>query len=1087
MSTTADHPTDTGAPRPRPARSGQNPLFVILKPIASLQLTVVLFALAMLLVFFGTLSQKTLGIWTVVDRSWSWIVMVDVQPMIEFGKIFFEFPADAKVADWVQIPLPGGKLLGGLMFINLLAAHTVRFKLTWKRAGIFILHAGFLLLFVGEYITREFQVEQQMHVTEGASMNYAFDTRNFELAVVTPGEAETEHVTVVPASLLRQAFARKTHVTHNDLPFDLEVVSYLVNSEVVESTDKRAQQAGPNPATAGIGLTSVAVEEKEVTGVDTSNKMDIPSAYVRFYKKGTDQQIGTYLLSAHFLKTQKLATDANTAVGVQLRFTRHYKPFSLHLIKFRFDRYIGTSTAKNYSSELRLIDPERGQDREVTISMNSPLRYRGETFFQSSFTPDEKTTILQVVRNPGWRIPYISCAMIAAGMIIHFGLGLIRFVLQTFRSIKGGVARVSETAGEVFRPIIQTSVVIKALPWVSLGMAVLYLVGSAAQTTPTGAINLGEAARLPVVDGGRVKPLDTVARVDMRIISSREEFVDTYGKTRPAIKWFFDSASGTPRDPGVAAKYEIFRIENDQVLDLLKLTPREGLRYSMSQIKDRSEDLQNAATKAAARPDKDRDLFETKVLELRRHIETYLKIWQGYEPMVLPPQDGREWRTAAAVRETEGERVFAELRAKMRDLNVPQNPDEWTEDQKRVLAEALEEAKAAVAKADPAAAAWQRVLGAYRTGDQSKFDAALAEFKAETRSGISDVDRARARFEVFLNETGLFYHCTALYILAIILCLASWVTLAFNISLANGFRRSAFLVLLFTLLVHAFTLFSRMYLMDRPLVFVTNLYSSAVFIGCAAVAVGLIVEVLVPISVGCYVAAVIGMATSIIAHNLAESGDTLEMMQAVLDTNFWLATHVTTVTFGYSATYFAGMIGLVYVILAAFPNNVLSTHLAGTTQGRSYAPSMTVGRVIGQILYGVICLATMLSFIGTVLGGIWADQSWGRFWGWDPKENGAVLIVIWNALILHARWCGLVKDRGVAVLALVGNMITTWSWFGTNQLGVGLHAYGFSNKLALGCTITWALHLFLFIPLGLMPWKWIWGQSIPVAKVRETV
>jgi Cytochrome C assembly protein len=129
------------------------------------------------------------------------------------------------------------------------------------------------------------------------------------------------------------------------------------------------------------------------------------------------------------------------------------------------------------------------------------------------------------------------------------------------------------------------------------------------------------------------------------------------------------------------------------------------------------------------------------------------------------------------------------------------------------------------------------------------------------------------------------------------------------------------------------------------------------------------------------------------------------------------------------------------------------------------------------VLYGVVCFAALLSFVGTVLGGIWADQSWGRFWGWDPKENGAVLIVCWNALILHARWCGLVKDRGMAVLALVGNMITTWSWFGTNQLGVGLHAYGFSNKLATGCAVTWVSHLVL-VGIGLLP-KDVWASFRP--------
>ena len=142
---------------------------------------------------------------------------------------------------------------------------------------------------------------------------------------------------------------------------------------------------------------------------------------------------------------------------------------------------------------------------------------------------------------------------------------------------------------------------------------------------------------------------------------------------------------------------------------------------------------------------------------------------------------------------------------------------------------------------------------------------------------------------------------------------------------------------------------------------------------------------------------------------------------------------------------------------------------------------MEVGKVIGQMLYGIICFATLLSFVGTVLGGIWADQSWGRFWGWDPKENGAVLIVLWNALILHARWAGLIKDRGMAVLAHRRQHDHRLVWFGTNQLGVGLHAYGFNNTLAFGCMVTWVLHLFP-IAAGLLPWGLLWKAPAPAIK-----
>jgi ABC-type transport system involved in cytochrome c biogenesis permease subunit len=270
-------------------------------------------------------------------------------------------------------------------------------------------------------------------------------------------------------------------------------------------------------------------------------------------------------------------------------------------------------------------------------------------------------------------------------------------------------------------------------------------------------------------------------------------------------------------------------------------------------------------------------------------------------------------------------------------------------------------------------------------------------------------------------------------------------------------NRSAFWLTVFTLAIHTFALLARMYLQGRPPV--TNLYSSAVFIGWGGVGLGLFLESIFRNGIGTAVASLIGGGTALIAHHLAESGgDTLEMMQAVLDTNFWLATHVTIITLGYATTLFAGLLGLLFIVFGLF-TSLLNQNLF---------------RSLGQMIYGVLCFATLLSFVGTVLGGIWADQSWGRFWGWDPKENGALLIVLMNSLILHARWGGMVKQRGMAVLALVGNMVTLWSWFGTNQLGVGLHAYGFNSTLAFVLTIWWLAHL-LCIGLGLVPTRH-WGS-----------
>jgi ABC-type transport system involved in cytochrome c biogenesis permease subunit len=296
-------------------------------------------------------------------------------------------------------------------------------------------------------------------------------------------------------------------------------------------------------------------------------------------------------------------------------------------------------------------------------------------------------------------------------------------------------------------------------------------------------------------------------------------------------------------------------------------------------------------------------------------------------------------------------------------------------------------------------------------------------------------------------------------VLVLILACVSW------IAFPKELNQAATGLACLTLVVHTFALFGRMYLMGRPLVFVTNLYSSAVFIGWMSVMLGLVLEWLYHNGLGNFIAAVTGSLTLIIGHYLATTGDTLEMMQAVLDTNFWLATHVTSVTIGYSATFVAGFLGMTLIVMGMFTRKL----------------DQEMYRTLGRMIYGVVCFAMLFSFVGTVLGGIWADQSWGRFWGWDPKENGALLIVLWNALILHARWGGLVQQRGLAVLAVGGNIMTAWSWFGVNMLGVGLHNYGFVAS-HLFWLLTFVGIQLAIIGIGLVPLKH-WASFAPAAPV----
>jgi ABC-type transport system involved in cytochrome c biogenesis permease subunit len=245
---------------------------------------------------------------------------------------------------------------------------------------------------------------------------------------------------------------------------------------------------------------------------------------------------------------------------------------------------------------------------------------------------------------------------------------------------------------------------------------------------------------------------------------------------------------------------------------------------------------------------------------------------------------------------------------------------------------------------------------------------------------------------------------------------------------------------------------------------VTNLYSSAIFIGWGAVVLGLVFERLHKNGIGAAAGSIVGFVTLIIAHHLGMGGDTMEMMQAVLDTNIWLATHVVVITLGYTAMFLAGILGIVFLIRG----------LVDSSFQKETARSMS------SMVYGITCFAVLFSFVGTMLGGIWADQSWGRFWGWDPKENGALLIVIWSAIVLHARWGGLVRERGIMMLSIFGNIVTAWSWFGTNLLQEGLHAYGFSDAGFFWLVKVFVPSQILLLLIGALPksiWRSPWAKS----------
>ena len=610
-------------------------------------------------------------------------------------------------------------------------------------------------------------------------------------------------------------------------------------------------------------------------------------------------------------------------------------------------------------------------------------------------------------------------------------------------------------------------------PWIALAVAALWIASNSRMPKPAPeGFDLVAFGKLPVLSDGRNKPFDTVARTSLLIIRGKQTLRLDDGRTLDARRWLADVVFNAP----AADAYPSFAINNPEVLGLFGWEQNKRKYFSYAELHPFLEKIDTQGGQADAVEQAKRTPYQTAIFNLRNSLMLYQRLKNS-----LRPDDARDFAgeidaymkaMPAALEETaksgKGGQVnqeklagFARLTARFREmaelanvLPVPPDPagggprEEWIS----VGASLLQAISAGTVS--PVTKTYALAGDAYHAGNVTEFNRhlhGLSDWMAKNEPEAT----GRAAYEFLFNQLEPFYQAMGLYVLAFLLVCFSWL---------GGNRNhgaAAFYVLLLALAVHTFGLGSRMYLQGRPPV--TNLYSSAIFIGWATVIVGLIIEKIFRDGIGSACAAAIGFITLIIAHHLAGSGDTLEMLQAVLDTNIWLATHVVTITIGYSAMFLAGTLALIYVVRGVFTR----------TLTKDSAQSLS------RMTYGVICFATLFSFVGTVLGGIWADQSWGRFWGWDPKENGALLIVLWCAIILHARWGGFIRQRGLMVMALFGNVITSFSWFGVNMLGVGLHSYGFMNKAVPWLAGFMISQLALMAIASLPPARWRSFQSGP--------
>lgn len=384
----------------------------VLWALGALELTVVLLALSIVLVFFGTLDQVRIGLMEAQARYFESFVAVWQYPPTWAG---------AEWLGWLRLPMPGGYIIGPLLTVNLVASHLRHFRLRWSFAGISFIHAGIVLLLVGQLLTNVLQEDHYMWLDEGERSNYAESHTEDELVLVERFADGRVGQYVMDFETLREG--ERLEVERMGLA--LEVVAVMADAEIQsQGAGVAGERYGVNR---GIGAQFGLVARARARG-GMSEQRAVRMAVVEVYHAG--QSLGRWMLASVFVERfppQTVEVGGRT-IELAVRFQRQYMPFSLTLLDFTHERYPGTQIPRNFASKVRLEDGETGYEEELVIFMNNPLRYRGLTFFQASFAKQDTASMFHVVKNPGWRIPYIACLLVTIGLSMQFGFILLKML-----------------------------------------------------------------------------------------------------------------------------------------------------------------------------------------------------------------------------------------------------------------------------------------------------------------------------------------------------------------------------------------------------------------------------------------------------------------------------------------------------------------------------------------------------------------------------------------------------------------------------------------------------------------------------------
>ena len=562
-------------------------------------------------------------------------------------------------------------------------------------------------------------------------------------------------------------------------------------------------------------------------------------------------------------------------------------------------------------------------------------------------------------------------------------------------------------------------------------------------------------AAMPVLHDGRLKPLDSLARAYLLMLNGKQKV-----EGLSAMEWLTELLF----DDSQAFQRRCFNISNPDVVNLMGLEWTPKHRFNFHEV---SEGLRKNEKLLRELFNKDRKLMtlvQRKLFDVYSHHARYFELSRSFS-LIKPNIEIRSDRLAAKLGLEAGksytymellrfrkifEKGLAEAQKKKKKVFSAEEREllevvfqhNWVAQDAgsaalRVIPPQWEENNEVwfspwsivqSGRGSPTSArlfkGWRAVMATYVADDAKGWSDAVGAINSQTfevAKGLAP--QFLLKLEQKYNAWDLFTKSLVFYILGFLLLVISWVIWP------TGMYRAAVVSIGLGVALHTIGIVLRMIIMSRPPV--STLYESVIFVGLTSAVFGLLYEKVRRNGLGLLIASLVGAALHFIGFGYADSGDSMGMLVAVLNSNFWLATHVVTISIGYGCCLVAGVVGHIYLIRRAF--NPDKTKLADLYKN----------------MVGITLFALFFAMFGTILGGIWADQSWGRFWGWDPKENGALLIVLWLLVAVHGRISGQLKALGYAVTMVITNIMVAVAWFGVNLLSVGLHSYGFTDSIAM--------------------------------------